>query len=396
MEQEECLEVSSRPSSCLNYALPFELLGEIFSHISEDPLDLRYAILVCRSWHNAVVHHPNLWTSIILGSTFLTRFRGARLHHGDAFVRLCISRSSPLPLRISVYNLGRLSLYDIESGAFSDECFSDECFFDECFSLVKHILDRYSGEPDSLFQRCSSLSWIFVGEVPGIDLVARTFTEASFPALEYMTIQNLSLSDVGPTIGFPRLPRLREVTLIDHSESCIPPFFHDNDFANVERLTFVTTSAWMDFDVNCIRRFRSIRVLMLKGESFHDNYLETLHDPLKPVELSLLETLSLSGEVPHQILNLIRTPGLRTMEIEADSAKGYHSLAAPNLVHMVWTLERLCVSLSEEMHETSWVEELEQLVARAPSLSSVLVSPWMVRHLAGKEWHIKLHVTDPK
>ena len=379
------LEVSSRPSS-LNYALPFELLGEIFSHISEDPLDLRYAILVCRSWYNAVVHHANLWTSITLGYTFLTRFRSDRLHHGDAFVRSCISRSSPLPLRISVYELGCLALCSIEGGAVSDEC----------FSLVKHILDHYSGEPESLFQRCRSLSLIFVRGVSGINLAARTFTEASFPALEYMTIQNMSALDGRPKIGFPRLPRLREVTLIDHTETCVPPFFHDNDFANVEKLTFVTTSAWMDFDVNCIRRFRSIRVLLLKGESFHDNYVETLYDPLEPVELSLLETLSLSGEVPHQILNLIRTPGLRAIEIEADSAKGYHSLVASNLVHVVWTLERLCVSFSEEMHETSWVGELEQLVAKAPSLSSVLVSPWMVRQLAGKEWHIKLHAMDPK
>ena len=385
MEQEERLEVSSRPTS-LNYALPFELLGEIFSHMSGDPLDLRYTILVCRSWHNAVVHHPNLWTGIILGYTFLTRFRGTRLRHGDVFVRLCISRSSPLPLRISVYEPGCLGLNGIGSGTFSDEC----------FSLIKHILDRYSGEPENLFQRCRTLSWFFVGGVSGINLAARTFTSASFPALEYMTIQNMSVLDGHPKIGFPRLPRLREVTLIDHSEPCIPPFFHDNDFSNVERLTFVVTSDWMGFDVNCIRRFRSIRVLMLKNEGFIDNYAETPDVPLEPAELSLLETLSLSGRVPHQILNQIRTPGLRTMEIGADSAKGWHSLVASNLVHMAWSLERLRVSFSEVIHETSWVEELEQLIAGAPSLVSVGVSAWMVQHLTGKEWHTKLRVMDPR
>ena len=384
MEQEERLEVSSRPSS-LNSALPFELLGEIFSHISEDPLDLRYAILVCRSWHNAVVHHANLWTSIILGDTFLTRFRGARLHHGDAFVRLCISRSSPLPLHINVYK-GRRSLYNIERGA----------HFDECFSLLKHILDHYSGGPENLFQRCRSLSWSFVAKDLGIDLAARTFTSASFPELEYMTIRDLSLSDEHTTIGFPRFPRLREVSLIDHSEPCIPPFFHDNDFSNVERLTFVVTFVWMDFDINCIRRFRSIRVLMLKGEGFCDNYRETLDDPLEPAELSLLETLSLSGRIPHQILNQIRTPGLRVLEIEAASAKEQHPLVASNLVHMAWSLERLRVSFSGVMHETSWVEELEQLIAGAPFLVSVWVSAWMVQHLTGMEWHTKLHVMDPR
>ena len=385
MEQEERLEVSSRPSS-LNYALPFELLGEIFSHISEDPLDLRYAILVCRSWHNAAVHHANLWTSIILGYTFLTRFRGARLHHGDAFVRLCISRSSPLPLRISVHDPDCLSLYRN----------AGPVLFDECFSLVKHILDHYSGGPENFFQRCRSLSWIVVGGVSSVDLTVRTFTSASFPAVEYMTIQNLSLSDAHPTIGFPQFPRLREVTLIDHSEPCIPSFFHDNDFANVGRLSFIVRSVWMDFDINCIRRFRNIRVLMLKGESSCDTYVETLDGPLQPVELSLLETLSLSGKVSHQILNQIRTPGLRTMEIEEDMATGWHSLVASNLVHMAWSLERLCVSFDEEMSEPFSFEELERLIAEAPSLVSVRVSPWMVRHLTGKEWRAKLHVMDPR
>ena len=103
MEHEGPLEISSRASN-LNDLLPFELLGAIFLHISEDPLDLRYALLVCRSWHNAIVRHANLWANIILGYTFLTRFRGARLPHGETFVRLCLSRSSPLPLCISVHN----------------------------------------------------------------------------------------------------------------------------------------------------------------------------------------------------------------------------------------------------------------------------------------------------
>jgi len=230
MEHEEHLEVSPQLSS-LNYALPFELLGEIFSHISDDSLDLRYVIFVCRSWHHAVIHHANLWTNIILGYTFLTRFRGARLPHGDSFVRLCMSRSSPLPLRIRVFDSGCLSLYEDEGGV----------LFNEYFSLVVHVLDCNAGEPENLFQRCRSLFWIFVGDPLCIDLAARIFTSASFPALEYMTIQNLAVGDRHPIIGVPRFPRLREVTLVDHSVECIPRFFHDNDFANVEKLTFITS-----------------------------------------------------------------------------------------------------------------------------------------------------------
>jgi hypothetical protein len=400
MEHEERLEVSSRPSS-LNHALPFELLGEIFSHISKDSLDLRYVIFVCRTWHNAVVHHANLWTNIILGYTFLTRFRGARLRHGDAFVHLCVLQSSPLPLHISI-QAGYKSPHDDLCGE----------LYDKCFSLLKHILDKNSGEPENLFQRCRSLSWAFGKasvKVKGMSdraLAARTFISASFPALEYMTIDTLVASNLRPRIDSPRFPRLKAVTLINYTDEYTPPFFHDNDFANVERLTFVVTIGcrWMRYDVACIRRFRNIRILILKGENIYDDEdaydddneddVETQDD--KPVELPLLETLTLSGNVQRLILNPIRTPGLGKLEIEPDNATGYHPLVASNLVHLVASLEHLCVSFSEEIHGTSWVEELERVIAEAPSLVSVWVSPWMVRHLIGKAWGSKVHVTDPK
>jgi len=390
MEHEERLEVSSRPLS-LNYAIPFELLGEIFSHISEDSLDLRYPIFVCRSWHNAVVHHADLWTNIILGDTFQTRFRGARLPHGDAFVRLCISRSSPLPLHIRVQGPAYNSRYNYAGGV----------LYDECFSLVKHILDSNSGDPGNLFQRCRSLSWafdnIYVDGISDVDLAAWTFISASFPALEYMTIENLIVWDRHPKIGSPRLPRLKEVTLIDHSEDSTPMFFHDDDFANAEKLTFIVTvtSKWMNYDVTCIRRFRNVQILVLKGGDIYDNDdVEGLDD--QPVELSLLKTLTLSGNVQHSILKLFRTPGLSKLEIEADKRTGCHSLIASNLVHLVGSLKCLCVSCSEEVDGTSWYEDLERLIAEAPSLVSVRVSPWMVQYLTGEEWRAKLHVTDPK
>ena len=383
MEHEGRLEVSSQPSS-RNHALPFELLGEIFSYISEDSLDLRFVIFVCRSWHNAVVHHANLWTNITIGHIFLFRFRGARLRHGDAFVRLCLSRSSPCPLRLSV-NHPRPSLYGNAAVMYSDEC----------FSLVKHILESNSGEPENLLQRCRSLSWDFAKELSHVDFAVQILGSASFPALEYLTLTKMLYGY--PRIGSPRFPRLKEVTLIDHSETSTSPFFHDDDFANAKRLTFCVTSRWVDFDVNTIRRFRNIRILMLKGGALGDEYAETLGYPLKPVEFSLLETLTLSGEVPHQLLNLIRTPRLRKMEIESDSTNGLHSLDAFMLVHLVRSLERLCVSLSQGIRATSWVEELEEVIAEAPSLVGVYVRPWMAQCLIGKEWcTTKLHVMDLK
>jgi len=386
MEHEERLEVSSRPST-LNYALPFELLGEIFSHISGDPLDLRYVIFVCRSWHNAAVHHANLWTNILLGYTFQTRFQAARLPHGVAFVRLCKSRSSPLPLHISVH----------DPHCWPRDRFQDWGLYHRDFFVIKDILDSNPEDPENLFQRCRSLSWTFVKGSSNVGVAERTFVSASFPALEYMTIEGLSVSGGLPWISSPRLPRLKEVTLINHSEDCTPPFFHDDDFANAERLTFIVqypSDSWKHNDVACIRRFRNIRILILNCEDLADDYdMETLGD--KPVVLSLLETLTLSGYVHRGLLDQIRAPCLRRLEIEGDMARCL-SYFVLRLVHLVGSLERLSVSFSEGIYGITLDEGLEELIAAAPSLVSVWVSPWMVQYLMGKEWCTKLRVMDPK
>ncbi len=197
------------------------------------------------------------------------------------------------------------------------------------------------------------------------------------------------LEDECCLLHFPRLYRLKEVTLMDYSYGFRQPIFHDDDCAKAEKLTFIA-EVWMDHGVNFIRRFRNIRALILKDpNTLHWGI--TVGGRINPVELALLETLSLSGMVAHEVLCSIRAPGLRRMEIKADVAKGHHSLTATNLVHLVRTLECLYLSLKEGEHATSWVEELERLVAEAPVLVSVCVSPWMMQYLTRKEWCSGLH-----
>jgi len=224
--------------------------------------------------------------------------------------------------------------------------------------------------------------WIVV-----VGLVTSAFTSASLPAIEYLTVSRMAMSNSDHITCFPRLLQLKEVTLIDHSEASL---FHDDDFAMAERLTFIAPSGWMDYDINCIRRFRNIRTLIL-GEKFHeDPYFKTLDSPVEPAALPLLETLTLYGLVPHYVLGLITTPRLRTMEVEA---KGRDPLVAIHLVHLVRSLECLYVSLSEGAHVPSLIEELERLVAGAPALVSVCVSSWMVQHMKEMELRAGLCVT---
>jgi len=362
MDHEASLEGSLRPSNN-NHVLPFELFGEVFSYISDDPLDLRYAIFVCRSWHNAIVHCAKLWTNIIIKNPDSSQ--GDRLPHAVAFIRSCLSRSSGLPLHINIYG-----------------------FDPDSLSFLKDIVTK-SEESGTLFQRCKSLTWSCSG-LEEISFIAQAFTSASPSALEYLTIDFKSSPSTRYWVHFPLLPRLKEVTLRDTMIGFGPRFFHDDAFATAERLTLIT-SAWYH-SIDFIPRFQSIRELVLETPPL------VLWDvpsdsPVNPVEFSLLETLAISGLITHGALNVIRAPALRNMEIKADPFRGLHSLE--RTMHLARTLECLYFSVKNGVPATSWVKELERLVAEAPVLVSVWVSPWMVEDLKGREWLTGLlHVSN--
>ena len=364
MEHDVSLAGSSRPSNN-NHVLPFELLGEVFSYISDDPLDLRYAIFVCRPWHNAIVHCAKLWTNIIIMNP--DRSQGDRLPHTVAFIRLCLSRSSGRPLHMHI---------------------SIDGFDPDSLSFLKDIVAK-SGESGALFQRCKSLTWTCSGSEE-ISFVAQAFTSASAPALEYLTIDFKSPAATRCWVHFP-LPRLKEVTLRDNTIGFGPRFFHDDAFATAERLTLITT-AWYH-SINFIRRFQSIRALVLENP-WNIFRSTSSNGPVNPMEFPLLETLAISGFITDGALNVIRAPALRKMEVKPAPFGKLHSLG--ETMHLARTLECLYFSVKNNgAPATSWDKVLERFVAEAPVLVSVWVSPWMVEDLKGREWLTGLlHVSN--
>ena len=107
-------------------------------------------------------------------------------------------------------------------------------------------------------------------------------------------------------------------------------------------MTLTVTNKWINDNLICMRRFRSIRTLILQ---------ETRVDgapswggwgpPWSEVELPLLEALALSGSVSGQILVAIEAPGLKRMRIE-ENTFGRQSLFAINL-SLVESVEYLYV-----------------------------------------------------
>ena len=284
---------------------------------------------------------------------------------------MCIL-SSPLPLRITVHDM---SVYKCPEPY-------------ELVSLVMNILVRNPGELEDLFQRCRSLSWFICKGIARINLnlVTCTPTSASLPALElpaleYLTISDLRITDELHGARFPRLPRLKEVNLINHSGRWTP-FFHDDDFARGEKLT-LEVSKWSNDDLICIGRFRSIRTLVLRG-MWYNNGPRWEWSSIG-VELPLLEALVLHGRVEEKILALIEAPGLKRMQFEQNTY-GRDSLFAKNLRLLVQPVEYLHLWLSPHIHATSRVEELGELIDGAPSLIGVFVSRWMEQRLREYKW----------
>ena len=83
---------ANRNAQLRSVELPFELLGEIFSHlvVPESPLELRGVLPVSTSWYTAAIHHPHLWTMIIINECVLEYFK-ERPSPSDAsiFLRQC-------------------------------------------------------------------------------------------------------------------------------------------------------------------------------------------------------------------------------------------------------------------------------------------------------------------
>ena len=213
--------------------------------------------------------------------------------------------------------------------------------------------------------------------------------------LEFLYVKDFHLHEDDLVSCFPKCPSLNEVHLVNHIESRDLPYFPDDDFARVEKLTFANKSAWMDYDIPCISRFRSIRILVLhdlstayeKPSYNASNWYQDCEDSI--AQLPSLQKLDLIGLILWKFLCRLNVPSLQEVQVREDE-HGRHSLAEipSGLLQSVTSI----IVISPSSSTSSWSQELcgATNTDNAPSLKMLTLPSRIDKVLGTKGWYIEL------
>jgi hypothetical protein len=356
------------------HRLPSELLTKIFSYLSTDGhLQLRHALLVCHFWYNNMIYNPKLWSIIKFDREFFAQFPRSLRPRAEAFTHLCLERSSPVPLHITLDKF-------IDSENTREETV-------ERIALVTRML--LVGNPVHA-RRCVSFSWIMVEPVLETILLGVAFPR-EFEMLESLYIEGFRSNRLNLFPSFPNCPTLKEVHLFNHKENRSTPYFPDDDIARVEKLVFATRSAWVDDDITCISRFASIHTLVLRDLSSADGVSRWDLEALQSTALlPSLKKLELVGLVLCKFLIYLDAPFLQEVQIE-EGEPGKDSLTEipSRILQSVTSI----IIISSSFFPTSWwSSQLYRIteITSAPSLKVLTLSSLLHEALGNEEWYIEL------
>lgn len=213
--------------------------------------------------------------------------------------------------------------------------------------------------------------------------------------LKSLYIKDFHLPEDYSISSFPKCPSLKEVHLVNHIENRDAPYFPDDDFARVEKLIFANKSTWMDYDIPCISRFQSIRVLVLHDLSSADegpsysasNWHEEDADSV--ALLPSLQQLELIGLVLQRFLCRLDVPSLQVVQVEEDGP-GRHSLAEipSGILQSITSL----ILISPSSSTSLWSQELRTVTHtnNTPSLRMLTLPSRIDKALGNKWWYIKM------
>jgi hypothetical protein len=365
----------SHPSNTNIGSLPPELFGKIFSYlpsISEGALPLRHILRVCWTWYQLVIHAPRLWTTIVINKASFERY----LRHAptfEAFLRACFIRSAPcaFELHLESFELpAGSSLYDsMAYGALTTyEALTTQII---TFAAENHMhrLRHFVWNSSAVSSGWASAQGTKVANV----------LPSHFPMLEYLSIieEDAYIWDGRRDLPcFPHSPKLRSLHLVNHLPLRRNPFLRSEDAGRIEKLTLekhFLGSEWRQFDVTFIAQFRALRVLTLD-----DNHAEVswrIRDNRALVELPLLETLVLSGDVPDRLLDSFVIPTLKTIEIQV--TKWHEKLLNNTSSAILRSVKNIYVVIkpgSEAPRDELWAPHLNMMIGSAPLLQKVHIS----------------------
>jgi len=283
-----------------NVELPFDILGGIFSYhiISRGPLELRTVLFVASSWYTAAIHHPHLWTGIIIDQHVFEYFE-RRHSHSDAgtFLRQCLTRSGAMSIQLTL--------------AFIPSPIQEKLWW-EMLAVLKE-------EEWAVMRRCERLHWRYDDRPPFSRL--DTCLSPKLERLRTLCIEELVGSFTEGTV-FPEFPFLEELHLWNHATNA--PLFKQ---CVLKKLWVLNEHLWTHDDLAAVHHFRFLRWLTLESLFAVSTFTELpLPDwVVRPVELECLETLELIGMIPKRFLGYLHAPNLASLLVVMQG-NGRHAL----------------------------------------------------------------------
>ena len=350
-----------------NYILPPEILLEVFYHATatHGALGLHGILLTCRLWYTLALNESRLWTCISLDTIFVSRFHHHRRLSPDAakhFAWQCVNRSGRLPIHLFI-NMDAYRTPD------TVHCLSQYAYTRTIMGKVIAMMDI-----DHFKGSSSRLETLTIHQQSGSWKVGFYYMLHAWRIpLRRLELQNYRLSVAH--CWTDHIPSLTSIVLIDPSWMPSYDMTLQCDIA-VTQLTLERCTAWSLDDLLILRVYQALTTLRLFSKPLCRNFERGIHPHGDlPVLLPSVNTLSLTGEIPHHVLSALNLPALATIEIRNHGS--HHSMGHLRNTTLHYNIRRLDVLMAgREAHW--WTCDLTAVLTATSNLRTfVVLSPML-------------------
>ena len=364
---------STKRKPNINTILPPEIIDQIFWHLAGDsgPLELRYAIMVCRLWHDLICGAPNLWTCININEALLVHLLDHPASSAQQYAKACISRSKGLPLRFLMDNMS-IILY-LKYGGQSGQA-------RRFFRAIAGEFDKNAGENDSTIRLNS---FVLSCGRPSVDYtVVQWLASLKSQSITHVELHNC----IGQTTRHPisMFRFTHRIVIVDPRWDSRPndQIHYPKENNPAEVLTFQRSGFWYKEDLEHLSIYHNLTDLHLVSRpGKYDNSFMSLAgffmDPVGPstrVTLPNVQRLFLTGDVPAGVLKSLELPAITGVRIQ--EYKYRHALRSLVGTMFCRTIQDIWVEFPSRKVEV-WMLPLAQVIEQARGLKTLTVTPWM-------------------
>jgi len=357
----------------INHVLPPEILSEVFYHstVTHGPLGLHGALLACRLWYNLATNEPRLWTRISMDTIFASRLHPLSPKAAESFALQCVNLSGCLPIQLFI-NIDAFRTPGQARWSFRlDTARTIKTKIDEMMDI-----DHFKGPS-------SRLETLVIHMEGGARVVGR-LAGCYMLRVWRLPLQRLELYNypLAARCWTNDIPSLTSIALINPFWGLLSPEVTPQRDMRVTLLTLERRNTWRLGDLLIIRVYQALTTLKLLSKPPYprkSNFISGRYaDHNLSVLLPAVNTLFLTGEIPHQVLGALNLPALMTIEIQSHDYR--HSLCGLQNTTLHHNVERLeAFLIGRNAH--SWTRNLAAVLMGALKLRTFVILPSMLPYI---------------